>query len=175
MERASASTIVVCDAGPLIHLDELAGVGLLADMGHLMVPSAVWEEVRHHRPNVLTNQQICLERVETGTLSDLRLQTLIQVFSLDAGEREALILLGKHPTPVFLTDDASARIVATQLGYEVHGTIGVLVRAIRRGTRTNDEILDVLAEIPRRSTLYIRKKLLAAIIERVKAEGERLK
>ena len=43
--------IVVCDAGPLIHLDELGCLDLLSDFSEVLVPEAVWREVRQHRPN----------------------------------------------------------------------------------------------------------------------------
>jgi hypothetical protein len=34
--------LVVCDAGPLIHLDELGCLGLLVDFPVVMVPAEVW-------------------------------------------------------------------------------------------------------------------------------------
>jgi predicted nucleic acid-binding protein len=67
-----------------------------------------------------------------------------------------------------LTDDAAARLAAGRLGFEVHGTIGVLVRAIRRTKRTKRQILNLLRAIPSRSTLYISKSLLASVIEQVR-------
>ena len=39
--------LVVCDAGPLIHLDELEALDLLADFAEVLVPDAVWREVEH--------------------------------------------------------------------------------------------------------------------------------
>lgn len=42
--------LVVCDAGPLIHLDELDALGLLSDFAEVLVPDAVWREVERHRP-----------------------------------------------------------------------------------------------------------------------------
>jgi hypothetical protein len=41
---------VVCDAGPLIHLDELGVLDLLEDFDTVLVPDAVWNEVQRHRP-----------------------------------------------------------------------------------------------------------------------------
>jgi len=45
--------MVVADAGPLIHLDELGCIGLLADFPVVRVPDAVWAEVMQHRPQAL--------------------------------------------------------------------------------------------------------------------------
>lgn len=37
--------LVVCDAGPLIHLHELGCLELLADFPTVLVPETVWREV----------------------------------------------------------------------------------------------------------------------------------
>ncbi len=44
---------VVCDAGPLIHLDELGCPDLLADFQTVFVPEQVWREVEFHRLGAL--------------------------------------------------------------------------------------------------------------------------
>ncbi len=94
MARTEPGPPVVCDAGPLIHLDELGCVDLLSD-------------------------------------------------------------------------DGAARWAANRLGYRVHGTIGVLLRAIRRKQRTPSEVLHHLQAIPASSTLHLRPSLLTEIIEQV--------
>jgi len=42
--------VVIADAGPVIHLDELGCIDLLADFGRVIIPHAVWLEVQRHRP-----------------------------------------------------------------------------------------------------------------------------
>ena len=37
-----APPLVVCDARPLIHLDEVGALDLLADFAEILVPEAVW-------------------------------------------------------------------------------------------------------------------------------------
>ena len=54
---------VVCDAGPLIHLDELGCLDLLADFQAVLVPEQVWQEVGHHRPDALRQRSVDLNRV----------------------------------------------------------------------------------------------------------------
>ena len=41
---------------------------------------------------------------------------------LDTGETEALSIMEEKPWAIFLTDDASARLVAEPMHYKVHGT-----------------------------------------------------
>jgi predicted nucleic acid-binding protein len=45
-------SVVVTDAGPLIHLDELDVLDLLNDFAEVLVPQAVWREVERHRPRL---------------------------------------------------------------------------------------------------------------------------
>ncbi len=48
----SDSPVVVSDAGPLIHLDEIGCLELL-DFPAVLIPTQVWEEVVRHRPGLL--------------------------------------------------------------------------------------------------------------------------
>jgi len=78
--------------------------------------------------------------------------------------------MAKHTTAVFFTDDAAARFVAEQMSYKVHGTIGILVRSIRRGQRKPKQVLSTLSEIPLKSTLHIKHSLLEEVIAKVSLE-----
>jgi predicted nucleic acid-binding protein len=158
---------VVCDAGPLIHLDELGCVDLLSDFAHVFVPGAVWREVQRHRPAALRRRTVSLERVSVSPIGDPEILPLVKIFLLDAGESEALQLMSQAPSAVLLTDDAAARLVAKRLGREVHGSIGILVRALRRHQRTKKQVLNLLRSIPRRSSLFIDARLLQSVIEQV--------
>jgi predicted nucleic acid-binding protein len=86
------------------------------------------------------------------------------------GETEALALMEKNPQAIFLTDDASARMVAEQMGFKVHGTIGILVRSIRRNQMEPGEVLRILRGVPFQSTLYIKPSLLDDVILKIKKE-----
>lgn len=159
-------TQIVCDAGPLIHLDELDCLFLLDDLAKIFVPKQVWIEVASHRPNVLTGNTK-LTRVEVVLSVKPPFQALVKSLSLDLGEQAALTLMKSYPEAILLTDDAAARLAAVTLGYRVHGTIGILVRAIRRKQKSKEEILSILRTLPDKSTLYIRQDLLSEIISQV--------
>ena len=49
---------VVCDAGPVIHLDELGCLDLLQDFPRVILPGAVRREIEHHRPTALSHRGI---------------------------------------------------------------------------------------------------------------------
>jgi hypothetical protein len=48
----SQGSVAICDAGPLIHLDELGCLQLLDEFS-VWVPDAVRREVSYHRPALL--------------------------------------------------------------------------------------------------------------------------
>jgi len=55
--------LVVCDAGPLIHLDEVGCIDLLDEFSEVLIPAAVWHEVQKHRPRALASPLLRLRRV----------------------------------------------------------------------------------------------------------------
>jgi len=71
---------------------------------------------------------------------------------------------------IFLTDDAAARLAASSLGYRVHGTIGILIRSIRRRQRKKEEVLSILKNLPIRSSLFIKPSLLQEIVDKVEKQ-----
>jgi predicted nucleic acid-binding protein len=164
--EAESSGIVVADAGPLIHLDELSSVDLLDDFSRVFVPTAVWKEVEHHRPSALS--ATILERVEAPPPTP-DLLAISRIHTLHRGELEALgICCTAIPSCRLLTDDTAARLAAMALQIPASGTIGMLLRALRRGQRDKHQTLDALASIPERTSLHLRKTLLDEIINEVR-------
>jgi len=159
---------VVCDAGPLIHLDELGCLALLCDFPLVLVPEDVWREVERHRPSALDpgdGNPPGTSRVDPRKASFRG--TGARALALDRGEQAALSLSMGRPGSLFLTDDSAARLAARALGVRAQGTIEVLVRSIRRQQRTREQIVDMLRDLPALSTLHIRPSLLAEIIREV--------
>lgn len=150
---------IVCDSDPFIHLDELNCLHLLEDFEEILIPDTVHKEIKRYRPLSLSKLNVPFIFPPGNIPDNTRLLTLCRIFSLDAGEIEALALIEKNPQAIFLTDDASARMVAEQMGFRVHGTIGILLRSIRRGQLEPEEVLGILQRVPSKSTLYIKHSL----------------
>ncbi len=161
------SPIVVCDAGPLIHLDEVGCVELLADFPQVLVPLAVWDEVVKHRPSALTHDTVRYQKLTHGNALSTELDVLSRLLALHRGEQQALQIAQAHPGCLVLTDDTAARLAARNLGLKAHGTLGVLVRAIRRKQKTKDEVVTLLRSVPSLSTLHVRPALLEEVIREV--------
>ena len=167
-----ARHLVVCDAGPLIHLDEIGCLDLLSDFAEVLVPDAVWEEVGKHRPEAMAKARVVFRRTNPRNPAPANLEALAQIFSLHRGEWEALRVALEHPSGILLSDDTAARLAAANLDIRTHGTVGILVRAIRRNQRTKREILLILKSLPSRSTLHLKPSLLDRVISEVEGAAE---
>lgn len=159
--------LVVCDAGPLIHLDEVGAIDLLADFPVILVPHAVWVEVERNRPSALEHPDLTLRRISPQLPEPPELEALAQVLSLHTGEWEALRVALENRPGLLLTDDTAARLAAASLGIATHGTLGILIRAIRRQQRSKQEIIDALQSLPTHSTLHLKRSLLDEVIDQV--------
>ncbi|MBE0436724.1 MAG: DNA-binding protein [Methylomicrobium sp.] len=129
--------VVVADAGPIIH-----------------------------RPRAMAAFSALFVRQSPARISPL-VTALTPLYTLHSGEQEALHLCVEFGDSLLLTDDTAARLAAKGLGIAAHGTLGLLVRAIRRQSRSKTEVLDLLREIPTQTTLHIRPSLLAEVIAQV--------
>jgi len=117
MAVSKSNIRAICDAGPIIHLDELNCLDLLCDFQQIVLGDTVLEEVKHHRPGALKKPNIHFMRSpQEYPVSEL-LRTMCRIFSLDAGEIETLAIIEKNPGALFFTDDASARLVADRMGF----------------------------------------------------------
>jgi predicted nucleic acid-binding protein len=161
-------SLVVCDAGPLIHLHELECVELLRDLGKILVPREVWTEAVRHRPELtlgnLPNAQVS---EVVAARPSARLIAMSDSLDLDAGERAAIVLMASVSAELFLSDDAAARLAAESLGFAVRGTIGILVRSVRVGARTQKEVTDLLHLLPEKSSLHVSRQLLETVVAEV--------
>jgi predicted nucleic acid-binding protein len=156
---ANEGILVVLDAGPLIHLDEIDCLHLLEGFRRLLVPTLVWNEACHHRP-LLT-----LARIPSAQITDPRglpppRVTTATVGELHAGEIAAMTLLHESGGGLLLSDDDAARQTAEALGFGVAGTLGLLLRGIRRELISSAEVRRLIAELPSRSMLHVSRALL---------------
>lgn len=158
---------VVSDAGPIIHLDELGAIDLLADFQLVYVPDEVWIEVERHRPQAI--RRIAAQLSKCSPPNCERVDSIKAMYSLHRGEYAALCQCMVFKNALLLTDDTAARLAAKALAMNAHGTIGLLLRALRRSHLSKDETLRLLGEIPQRSSLHVRPSFLAEIIEQAAA------
>jgi len=155
-------TDAVLDSGPLIHLAEIDALDVISDFSTLYIPDAVRDEVSRHQPSALTSSLDF--QVIPAPSPSVALRIMARTLPLDRGELEALSLMKINSHAIFLTDDSAARVAAEERGFRVHGTIGLIIRAARKGHKTRLEVIDLLRSIPQKSSLYIKPALLSEII-----------
>jgi hypothetical protein len=118
--------LIVCDAGPIIHLHEAQCMPLLKQTGTLFLPYRVYLEVQTVT-HMDTQWPDWLQMVKLS--SDEQNNALVwqSAGGIHAGEAEALVLARQKGADWFLTDDAATRLFVSLLGFEVHGSLGVVL------------------------------------------------
>ena len=114
---------VVCDASPLIALDQIARLDLLGTIfGNVLIPPAVARET----PGVERPSWI----LERGLAKPLA--PAVTRAGLGAGESEAISLALELSADHVVIDELAGRTLARHLGIPLIGTLGILLVAKRR-------------------------------------------
>jgi predicted nucleic acid-binding protein len=78
---------------------------------------------------------------------------------LDIGEAETLAMAQEANSDGLLTDDAAAREMAVASGFQVSGSLGVVLSAAARGALGRIEASAALERLQNRSTLWLSAKV----------------
>lgn len=84
---------------------------------------------------------------------------------LEEGELEALTLCNRLKVEIFLTDDLDARDAGKQLGFEVHGSVGVITRAYREGLIDFEMAKKALEDLYSISKLFVTRSIIDEAIK----------
>ncbi len=140
------------DTGPLLHLEQAGLLDLLAGMGRVFTTSAVIDEWRRlgvsETPKWLTVKPVSANASAVAG-------SWIRSGLLHKGEAEVLAVACELKTDGFLTDDAAAREMASALGFEVRGSLGVVLGAASRGLLKAENAFAALDAMQSRSTLWL--------------------
>lgn len=143
----------VSDSGPLMHLSELEMLELMKIFSPVAVPPEVKKECKKIRlPFFIRLIQLKQKSRDFSAL-------LLLQYGIDLGEAESIALVRQDNVPLLFTDDLDARETAKMLGIEVHGTIGILLRAFRNKKISKQETLKKLDGI-KSTTLFITSELI---------------
>lgn len=125
--------IVVSDTSPLNYLVLIGQEELLQKLfGNVIIPQVVFDELKGKGAPIpilewVENLPSWIEIQQTHLVAVPLLDTL------DRGEREAILLAQEISADLLLVDDRQARIIATDLGIQITGTVGILDKASRMG------------------------------------------
>lgn len=149
-------TLVIADSSCLILLSKIDELDILrANYERVIITKEIAGEVGTQLPGW----------IEISEVGDKTLQLLFEE-TLDLGEASALTLAFEMPGCTVILDDLKARKIAAKLNLRVTGTIGVLVKAKKRGTiRSVKPIFEKIMETDFRISDRI-------LIEAIKEAGE---
>lgn len=155
---------IVSNTGPLLHLKEIEALNLLGIFDFIFIPNEVAEELKEKKFIIVRKIKVKLLDTKFKYLSNL----LSNKFDIGLAEAEAIALAMQEKANYFLTDDLDARSVANSYNIEVHGTIGVILRAFRKRIINERVAINKINELYTSSSLFLTKELVIQIINSIK-------
>ena len=123
----------VVNASPLILLGKIGHVALLGELSdELILPVAVAQEVGA-KPEGERILAIAASLPGTRIEAEISLSTELAAWDLGRGESQVLALASDLSGSRAVLDDLEARRAAQSIGLPLIGTLGVVLRAKRRG------------------------------------------
>jgi predicted nucleic acid-binding protein len=159
-ERCCGVRRIVSDTGPLLHLYEAACLALLEHAGTVTVPKAVESEMGQHVREWPTRKPPWITVTAVIAPYDVQATGWQQSGLLEMGEAEAIALALQLRATWLLTDDTAARVFATALGFEVHGSLGIVLWSAACGHLSREESAAALDRLAH-SSLWISARVLA--------------
>ncbi|MBI2574551.1 hypothetical protein HYV82_01575 [Candidatus Woesearchaeota archaeon] len=156
---------VVSNTGPFIHLLEVDLASALRAFGEVYVPEEVKNELKRNKITLDAFRGVKILPLQPK-FKDVA-EILVNKFSLDLGEAQAIALALQEKADYFLTDDLDARTVAGVHGVEAHGTVGIILRAFRNKIIDKEMAIKNVKELYASSSLFITKELTDFVIKSI--------
>ena len=153
----------VSDTGPIIHLSEINLQNALNIFSAIIIPEEVFNELKKNNSAIPRKAEV----IKLNYKSKGLLKILVYQNELDMGESAAISLALQQGIANFITDDLDARIVAKNYGLEVHGTIGIILRAFRERVINKETAIKKIKSLPSESSLFITQDLINKIVSSV--------
>ncbi|MEA3456150.1 MAG: hypothetical protein U9R26_06555 [Campylobacterota bacterium] len=130
-------TVIVSDSTTIIVLLNIERMDILSNIFHkVYIPHKVYNEITIDEKIVLDDDLFVKKEIKEKALYRLLLK------SLDAGESEA-IALSKEMNLSLIIDEKKGRKVASNLGINIFGLIGLLILNYKNGHLCSQETVDV--------------------------------
>jgi len=153
----------VSDTGPVIHLNEIDLVKVFDIFSEVLIPEEVKKELKNSK--ILLFRKIKILKLLPDFKDKVKILTNQE--NLDLGEAFAIVLAMQEKADYFLTDDLDARTVAIKYNLQVHGTIGIILRAFREKIIDKKTAIEKVNELYSKSSLFITKDLVNEVINAV--------
>ncbi len=153
----------VSDTGPVIHLSEISLINSFDIFSELIIPEEVERELKNSK--ILIFKKIKILKLSPDFKDKVKILTNQE--NLDLGEAFAIVLAMQEKTDYFLTDDLEARNVAIKYNLQVHGTIGIILRAFRERIIDKKTAIEKVNELYAKSSLFITKDLVEGVLQAI--------
>ncbi len=153
----------VSDTGPMLHLSEINFFEALDIFSQVYIPQEVAHELKKYRTSIPSKIRV----TEIASEWEDTVKVLTNQNDLDLGEACALTLALQKKVSLFLTDDLDARVIGKNYNLEVHGTIGILMRAFKEKIIDKKTVVEKIIEINRKSTLFITSDLIKLALQTI--------
>jgi predicted nucleic acid-binding protein len=153
----------VSNTGPIIHLTEINLIKAFDIFSQIIIPEEVEKELKNNQ--IVISRKIKIRRL----LPDFkdRVKILTNQENLDLGEAFAIVLAMQENADYFLTDDLDARNVAVKYNLEVHGTIGIILRAFKNKIIDKKTAIEKVNDLYSKSSLFITRDLIQQVINAI--------
>jgi predicted nucleic acid-binding protein len=154
----------VSNAGPIIHLSEVNCFGAI-EIFHTVVPKAVYNEVdQYGKPGSKELRESKIKVLELTEDEKVFAKRLCDLYRIEVGEAEAIAICIKRNYELFLTDDMDAREVGELHDIEVHGSLGIILRAYRDGIFEYERVKNVISDLYRKSSLFMTQRVYERVV-----------
>ena len=155
---------IISNTTPILSLLKISKLDLLEKLyDEVIIPSAVFQEIETGRKKEYYQDLTQLHWIK---ITDLKNPDSKEFFTdLDDGEAEVLILAKEQNADLVIMDEILGRRFANQLGLNLTGTIGVLLKAKENGLI--ESVSDLLTELIEKGT-WLNPKLVSKIKELTK-------
>lgn len=144
----------ISDTGPVLHLQEIGRLDILAAVAPLVFPVRVWEELEQRGMNQRAFQDAGLDFVILSARLGLTPGT--ETLHLQAADAEVFVLAQERRfEPLVLTDDLALRRLLEGRGATVAGSVGILVRAYTGARLSREELVQTIEALLEESSLHM--------------------
>lgn len=137
---------VVSDADVIIHLSKLEKLSFLQSLYiEVAVPEYVKSEILNKNNAEIQNAITSFLRV--FATDENKAKAIAQVHGIHIGEAHVKLLGEKLQATVFLSNERKVRKAAKEEGFVVAGTIGIILKAVKRGIIEKPEAMVLLEKM----------------------------
>ena len=162
--------IVVSDSTPLITLMKATKLEVLHGLfGEIVIPEAVFRELTSNEnyPDEAELIRGC-SFIRVVSVTDKKTVSVLQrATGLDLGESEAIVYADDVGADLLLMDEIPGRRVATEMGLNIMGSVGVLVLAFKEGCLSKADVESAFQKILA-ANRHISSKLIDDALEIVR-------